>query len=337
MKLINYILLGTMLNKYFHSFHSFHSFYSSSYSSSSYILKMKNNSMYMKKKDGPSASFQPKTKNQELYLSYLRNPNIKILGAIGPAGTGKTFLACQEAITLLKFNLINKIILTRPVVPVEEDIGFLPGNLVKKMDPWTRPILDVFEEKYSKQEVDTLIKNNIIEISPLAYMRGRTFKDAFIIADEMQNSSPNQMLMLTTRIGENSKMVITGDLKQTDKPFKSGLSDFTNKFYNFKNRMIYSYKNNDTILNPYDFFNQQIGIQIVELTTNDIQRSAVVSRVLEMYEDNDTNINTSINNSKYIKYEMIQYENKVSNYTVKSNTVTKSDAALIPKHLYREF
>jgi len=290
----------------------------------------------MKKKDGVSASFQPKTKNQELYLSYLRNPNIKIVGAIGPAGTGKTFLACQEAITLLKFNLINKIILTRPVVPVEEDIGFLPGNLVKKMDPWTRPILDVFEEKYSKQEVDTLIKNNIIEISPLAYMRGRTFKDAFIIADEMQNSSPNQMLMLTTRIGENSKMVITGDLKQTDKPLKSGLSDFTNKFYNFKNRMLYSYRRNETISNPDEVFNKEIGIQIVELTTTDIQRSAVVSRILEMYDTEDTKENTNINNAKYIKYEMIQSENKVSNYTVKTNTRVLSDAALIPKHLYRE-
>jgi phosphate starvation-inducible PhoH-like protein len=324
MKLINYILLGTIFNKYFYSLNSFYSY-------SAYVLKMKNSSIYMKKKDS-HFSFQPKTKNQELYLSYLRNPNIKILGAIGPAGTGKTFLACQEAITLLKFNLINKIILTRPVVPVEEDIGFLPGNLVKKMDPWTRPILDVFEEKYSKQEVDNLIKNNIIEISPLAYMRGRTFKDAFIIADEMQNSSPNQMLMLTTRIGENSKMVITGDLKQTDKPLKSGLSDFTNKFYNFKNKMLYSYKSNDTISNPYEFFNEQIGIQIVELTQSDIQRSAVVSRVLEMYDTDETNIN----NSKYIKYQLLQSENKNSNYTSKSRKISDSDAALIPKYLYKE-
>ena len=207
------------------------------YYRTSCILKFKNNTLYMKKKDIPQ-SIQPKTSNQELYLSYLRNQDIKILCSIGPAGTGKTFLACQEAINLLKFNLIDKIILTRPVVPVEEDIGFLPGNLIKKMDPWTRPIFDVFEEKFSKQEIDNLVKNNIIEISPLAYMRGRTFKNAFIIADEMQNSSPNQMLMLTTRIGENSKMIITGDLKQTDKPTKSGLTDFTNKFYKFKNNSI---------------------------------------------------------------------------------------------------
>jgi phosphate starvation-inducible PhoH-like protein len=325
MKLIRYILLGTILKQYFYSLNSF-------YSSNARLLKMKNNTLYMKKKDC-SVSFKPKTKNQELYLSYLKNPNIKILGAIGPAGTGKTFLACQEAITLLKFNLINKIILTRPVVPVEEDIGFLPGNLVKKMDPWTRPILDVFEEKYSKQEVDNLIKNNIIEISPLAYMRGRTFKDAFIIADEMQNSSPNQMLMLTTRIGENSKMVITGDLKQTDKPLKSGLSDFTNKFYKFKNNILYSYTNNDTILNPSDYFNEQIGIQIVELTSSDIQRSPVVSRVLEMYDDDESNIN----NAKYIKYQLQTSTNNNHYKEVKVNYTSRSfsDAALIPKYLYK--
>jgi phosphate starvation-inducible PhoH-like protein len=172
--------------------------------------------------------------NQKKYVKNLQNENIKILFAIGPAGTGKTYLACNEAISQLKNNVINKIILTRPVVPVEEDIGFLPGTMNKKMDPWTRPILDIFEEKYSKADIESMMKQNIIEISPLGYMRGRTFKNAFIIADEMQNSSPNQMLMLTTRIGENSKMVITGDLQQSDKTTTSGLQDFVNKFYRFQ-------------------------------------------------------------------------------------------------------
>ena len=281
----------------------------------------------MKKKD--TVSFlHPKTKNQELYSLHLKNKNVKILCAFGPAGTGKTFLACHEAINLLKFNMINKIIITRPVVPVEEDIGFLPGNLVKKMDPWTRPIIDVFEEKFSKQEIDTFIKNNIIEISPLAYMRGRTFKDAFIIADEMQNSSPNQMLMLTTRIGENSKMVITGDLKQTDKPLKSGLSDFINRFYKFKNKMLqmYSYEN-ITNANLLDKFIDEVGIQVVELSSNDVQRSPVVSMILEMYEEE-----TNVNNAKYIKYQLTNTINKYPTYNISSN---QSDAALIPKHFYK--
>ena len=322
MRLIVYLYIAAILNNFFCSFSSFYSY------STSYILKGNSNLLVMKKKD--TLLIHPKTKNQEIYLSYLKNKHVKILCATGPAGTGKTFMACHEAINLLKFNLINKIILTRPVVPVEEDIGFLPGNLVKKMDPWTRPIIDVFEEKFSKQEIDMLIKNNIIEISPLAYMRGRTFKDAFIIADEMQNSSPNQMLMLTTRIGENSKMVITGDLKQTDKPLKSGLSDFINRFYKFKNKMLqfYSYENK-TNINPLETFIEQVGIQVVELSHNDIQRSQVVNRILEMYEE-DT-LNSNINNAKYIKYQLTNYVNNYPNYNISSY----GDAALIPKHLYK--
>ena len=247
-----------------------------------YTYKFKHMAIYMKKKN--HQTLIPKTLNQEKYLKYLKDPNIKILVSTGPAGTGKTFLACHEAITLLKYSFIDKIVLTRPVIPVEEDIGFLPGTLVKKMDPWIRPILDVFEEKYSKQEIENLIKQNIIEISPLAYMRGRTFKNSFIIADEMQNSSPNQMLMLTTRIGENSKMIITGDLKQTDKPLKSGLDDFINKFFRFRD--VYIYKNeNLTFFNYTESFIKDTGIQVIQLEHSDIQRSQVVRRVLEMYDE----------------------------------------------------
>ena len=125
---------------------------------------------------------------------------------------------------------VNKIILTRPIVPVEEEeLGFLPGNLVKKMDPWTRPIFDIFSEFYQQHEIENMIHCGILEISPLAYMRGRTFKRAFVIADEMQNSTPNQMLMLTTRIGDLSKLVITGDLNQSDRNMNNGLLDIINK------------------------------------------------------------------------------------------------------------
>ena len=119
-----------------------------------HIYNVKPRLIYMKKNG--HQTFLPKTFNQEKYLKYLKDPNIKILVSTGPAGTGKTFMACQEAITLLKYSLIDKIVITRPVVPVEEDIGFLPGTLVKKMDPWTRPILDVFEEKFSKQVIENL-------------------------------------------------------------------------------------------------------------------------------------------------------------------------------------
>ena len=151
-------------------------------------------------------------------------------------------------------------------------------------------------------------------------MRGRTFKNAFIIADEMQNSSPNQMLMLTTRIGENSKMIITGDLKQSDKPSTSGLSDFANKFYKFKN--------NYTNKNENSSFVKDIGIQIIELTSSDIQRSPVVNRILEIYEDV-----RPAENTKYIKYHMIHTNSNQKNI---SQSIYDNDSALIPKHLYKK-
>ncbi|NDH82452.1 MAG: hypothetical protein EBY69_03730, partial [Burkholderiaceae bacterium] len=156
---------------------------------------------------------------------------------LGQAGTGKTLLALAAGLEqVLDSKRYNEIIITRATVPVGEDIGFLPGNINKKMDPWTRPIFDVFLDFFSQREIDLMMYNSVIEISPLAYMRGRTFKNAFIIADEMQNSSPNQMLMLTTRIGVGSKMVVTGDLKQSDKGLESGLYDFINKFKVYERR-----------------------------------------------------------------------------------------------------
>ena len=150
-----------------------------------------------------SQYYRPVTENQKKYVDILNDSRTPLVFVTGPAGTGKTLLACNSAIKMLKNGSVDKIILTRPVVPVEEDIGFLPGNLNKKMDPWTKPIFDVFSDFFSQTEINLMIQNNIIEIAPLGYMRGRTFKKSFIIADEMQNSSPNQMKMLTTRIGEN--------------------------------------------------------------------------------------------------------------------------------------
>lgn len=218
--------------------------------------------------------YSPKTANQKIYCSCLSDPNASIVLGVGPAGTGKTLFACITAIQMLRRGDIHKIVLTRPVVAVEEELGFLPGNMVMKMDPWTRPIFDVFLEYYAQKDVDAMVQSGTIEISPLAYMRGRTFKRAFIIADEMQNSSPNQMLMLITRIGEGSKMVITGDLKQSDRLVENGLNELMNKIGRYR----LTNEENPGVISVG-------GIRAVELMAKDVERSAIVKQVLALYEE----------------------------------------------------
>jgi len=171
---------------------------------------------------------QARGQNQKQYLQKLQDESKSIVLAIGPAGTGKTMLAVQMGIKLFQEGVVDKIIVTRPAVSVDEDLGFLPGTLNEKMAPWTRPIFDVFGEYYQTKEVAKMLEEGVIEISPLAYMRGRTFKNAFIIADECQNTTVNQMKMLLTRLGEGSKMVVTGDLAQADRMSDNGLVDFCN-------------------------------------------------------------------------------------------------------------
>uniref|UniRef100_A0A6C0KVQ5 PhoH-like protein n=1 Tax=viral metagenome TaxID=1070528 RepID=A0A6C0KVQ5_9ZZZZ len=225
--------------------------------------------------------YKAKNANQEKYFKYLNDVNNKVIFAIGPAGTGKTALACNVAISDLKNGKFKRIVITRPVVSVEEEIGFLPGSLNKKMDPWVRPIIDIFLEFYSQKDIDTMFYNNIIEISPLGFMRGRTFKNSFIIADEMQNSSPNQMMMLTTRIGSGSKMVITGDLKQTDKvTTNSGLFDIINKYRIYDKEQ--SIKYNNTYINH--------GIKVIEFEKSDIERDPIISKLLDIYEIGKANV-----------------------------------------------
>ena len=207
--------------------------------------------------------YQPRTQNQKIYVEYLTNPKVSIVGGVGPAGSGKTLFACHAAVSALKSGNVDKIVITRPLISVdEEELGFLPGSITNKMDPWTRPIFDILGEFYSTNQIKSMVENHIVEISPLAYMRGRTFKRSFIIADEMQNSSPNQMLMMLTRIGENSKLVITGDLKQSDRSGINGLLDFTEKLKSSEDSLI----------------------KIIELNNVDVQRSLVVSHILDIYD-----------------------------------------------------
>jgi phosphate starvation-inducible PhoH-like protein len=171
-------------------------------------------------------SLHARNGHQVQYLEKLQDDNKNIVFAVGPAGTGKTMLAVQVGVKLFQEGKFDKIIVTRPAVSVDEDLGFLPGTMQEKMAPWTRPIFDVLGEYYLKKDIEDMINEGVIEISPLAYMRGRTFKNAYIIADEMQNATPNQMKMLLTRLGEGSKMIVTGDLNQADRLDDNGLIDF---------------------------------------------------------------------------------------------------------------
>lgn len=234
-------------------------------------IRSRNVVLYSKKRSNHiEYKYKCKNSSQDKYVEYLNKENTKIVIAVGPAGTGKTMFACLKAINELKSGNLNKVIITRPIIAVEEEeLGFLPGNLVKKMDPWTRPIMDIFMEYYQKSEVENMIYNNQIEISPLAYMRGRTFKNALIIADEMQNSTPNQMLMLTTRIGENSKLVITGDLKQVDRSKNNnGLSDLIDKVKKYN-----------------EYHNERSeSIEVIEFKKEDIERSEIVEKVINIYQ-----------------------------------------------------
>ena len=217
-----------------------------------------------------SPLYIPRGSNQKQYDSFLNDRSNSVLLGVGPAGTGKTLFACSRAVQELQKGIVKKIILTRPVVPVEEDIGYLPGSLINKMHPWTRPLFDILEEYYNQRDVEAMLHAGIIEISPLAFMRGRTFKNCFVIADEMQNSSPNQMLMLATRLGEGSRMVITGDLKQSDRCENNGLLDLLKHLNNYNGDLE--------------------EIKIVHFNKNDVQRSSAVSKILDIYgsEFNDS-------------------------------------------------
>ena len=207
-------------------------------------------------------SLHARNANQETYIRKLQDDSTSIVFAIGPAGTGKTMLAVQHGIKMFQEGKVDKIVVTRPAVSVDEDLGFLPGTLNEKMAPWTRPIFDVFGEYYQQKDIAKMLEEGVIEISPLAYMRGRTFKHAYIIADEMQNATVNQMKMLLTRLGEESKMVVTGDLAPADRMNDNGLIDFCNLLADKEHLQ---------------------HIDIVQFGAKDIERHNAVKEVLAVY------------------------------------------------------
>ena len=210
--------------------------------------------------------YTSRTPNQKQYNEDIYNDEIKMVVVTGPAGTGKTLFPTQYAAKLLLEKNI-KIILTRPMISVDEEFGYLPGGINEKMLPWVVPIYDILGEFMTPQKLEKFINEKRIEVVPLAFMRGRTFKNCLIIGDELQNSSINQMLMLLTRIGENSKIIITGDISQSDHS-ENGLLDLIKRIKSF-------YKNSDTMNDD--------NISWIDMSLEDIQRSKLVSTILSIY------------------------------------------------------
>ena len=216
------------------------------------------------------------TKKHQIYHKYLSNKNVKLTIAIGPAGTGKTMLAATHAIHNLINKDIKKIIITRPVVGLEEEIGFLPGNKDEKMLPWIMPIYDVFKEYISSQKLKEYLQNEDIEICPLSYMRGRSFDNSWILADEVQNTTPKQMKALLTRIGHDSRITLAGDLEQCDVYGINGLDDFIQRFNLYTEDL-------DKIQNIKDV-GCYYPIQMIKFDDQDIMRSDLVKEIIKIYK-----------------------------------------------------
>lgn len=211
-------------------------------------------------KDHYGKPIRVKTLGQKIYVDSVKNHDI-VFG-IGPAGTGKTFLAVTLAVTALKRGQVKRIVLTRPAVEAGESLGFLPGDLKEKVDPYLRPVYDAFYQILGKEQTTRLMERDIIEIAPLAYMRGRTLEDAFVILDEAQNTTIMQMKMFLTRLGFNSKMIINGDISQIDLPrkVKSGLVDAKEKLKTIQQ------------------------IDFVYFSAKDVVRHPVVAQIITAYE-----------------------------------------------------
>lgn len=215
-------------------------------------------------KDSYGKPIRVKTLGQKIYVDSVKNHDV-VFG-IGPAGTGKTFLAVTLAVTALKRGQVKRIILTRPAVEAGESLGFLPGDLKEKVDPYLKPVYDALYQILGKEQTSRLMEREIIEIAPLAYMRGRTLDDAFVILDEAQNTTIMQMKMFLTRLGFNSKMIVNGDVSQIDLPknVKSGLIDAVEKLRNIKK------------------------IDFIHLSAKDVVRHPVVAEIINAYSDSES-------------------------------------------------
>lgn len=225
---------------------------------------------------------KPRTPNQAAYIAHILDYDITF--GIGPAGTGKTYLAVAAAVDALEKQAVRRIILTRPAVEAGEKLGFLPGDLSQKVDPYLRPLYDALFEMLGFEKVEKLIEKSVIEVAPLAYMRGRTLNDAFIILDESQNTSIEQMKMFLTRIGFNSKAVVTGDITQVDLPKnqKSGL------------------RHAIEVLNDVD------DISFNFFQSNDIVRHPVVARIVNAYEEWEHNEQKRIEKKQQRQHKLQQ-------------------------------
>ena len=205
----------------------------------------------------------PKTLGQKSYYYALKNNDV-VFG-IGPAGTGKTYLAVVFAVAALKNNEVKKIILTRPAVEAGENLGFLPGDLKEKVDPYLRPLYDALYDMLGVEQTEKLMEKGVIEIAPLAYMRGRTLEDAYVILDEAQNTTDNQMKMFLTRLGFRSKMIVTGDISQIDLPRNT----------------------TSGLIRALDILEGVKGISFIHLSAMDVVRQPVVQRIIERYDGNN--------------------------------------------------
>ena len=205
----------------------------------------------------------PKTLGQKSYYYALKNNDV-VFG-IGPAGTGKTYLAVVFAVAALKNNEVKKIILTRPAVEAGENLGFLPGDLKEKLDPYLRPLYDALYDMLGVEQTEKLMEKGVIEIAPLAYMRGRTLEDAYVILDEAQNTTDNQMKMFLTRLGFRSKMIVTGDVSQIDLPRNT----------------------TSGLIRALDILEGVKGISFIHLSAMDVVRHPVVQRIIERYDGNN--------------------------------------------------
>ncbi|PHX87634.1 MAG: phosphate starvation-inducible protein PhoH [Synechococcus sp. Baikal-G1] len=207
---------------------------------------------------------RPRTPKQQAYVEAIENHDLTL--ALGPAGSGKTFLAAVQAVKMLQERKVERLILTRPAVEAGERLGFLPGDLQQKVDPYLRPLYDALHALLGQERTANLLDRNVIEVAPLAYMRGRTLSDAFVILDEAQNTTPTQMRMVLTRLGENSRMVVTGDPSQIDLPAhqRSGLIEAAQ------------------VLEGVE------GVAICRLTAADVVRHPLVQRLVQAYALRDS-------------------------------------------------